>query len=402
MAEMAAADTPAAEPETAAPDAEDEDAEIPESDKTPFTIITGFLGAGKTTLINYILTEQRQKRICIVENEFGEINIDEKLVVDQLQSKEDLVTMDNGCACCSVRGDLIKTLGGLVERRKQFDAVFLETTGLADPAPIISTIKSNPWIDDNFKIDAVVCVADAKHVKEHLDEIKPDGAVNEAVQQVVFADRILLNKCDLVTPEELQAIKDTLTSINHFAEVIECTRSKIADLGRIIGINSFNVDRCVELDPTFFDDADDMADEEDCEDPECTDEHHGHDHAHAHGHSEPAADKPKKRKKKVHDLSMVSSCGIKIKGNFDVVKFNTFMGTLLQERAKDIYRSKGVLSFEGQGDQKFVFQGVHEQIDFGPASSPWAADEPRENKLVFIGRNLSREELDGKLRECLV
>ena len=123
--------------------------------KTPFTIITGFLGAGKTTLINYILTEQRDKRICVIENEFGEINIDEKLVSANMASKEDLIQMDNGCACCSIRGDLVRTLGGLVEKRQQFDAVMLETTGLADPAPIIATLKSNQWIDDNFAIDAV-------------------------------------------------------------------------------------------------------------------------------------------------------------------------------------------------------------------------------------------------------
>ena len=187
--------------------------------KTPFTIITGFLGAGKTTLINYILTEQRDKRICVIENEFGEINIDEKLVSANMASKEDLIQMDNGCACCSIRGDLVRTLGGLVEKRQQFDAVMLETTGLADPAPIIATLKSNQWIDDNFAIDAVfcgaelqallqfgvcrgllrsgygrgrrsavvsefhwlistqvVCLASAKHVKAHLEEQKPDGA----------------------------------------------------------------------------------------------------------------------------------------------------------------------------------------------------------------------------------
>ena len=144
--------------------------------KTPFTIITGFLGAGKTTLINYILTEQRDKRICVIENEFGEINIDEKLVSANMASKEDLIQMDNGCACCSIRGDLVRTLGGLVEKRQQFDAVMLETTGLADPAPIIATLKSNQWIDDNFAIDAVVCLASAKHVKAHLEEQKPDGS----------------------------------------------------------------------------------------------------------------------------------------------------------------------------------------------------------------------------------
>ena len=306
--------------------------------KTPFTVITGFLGAGKTTLINYILTEQSQKRICVIENEFGEINIDEKLISDNIKAKEDLVTMDNGCACCSVRGDLVRTLGMIAEKRHQFDAVFLETTGLADPAPIINTIKSNQFIEDNFIIDAVICVADAKHVKQHMDEVKPDGAVNEAVQQVVFADRILLNKVDIVSKDELAAIRDTVTSINNFAKIIPCERSR-CDLNELIGINSFSIDRCTELDPELFDGTEGGG--------------------------------------KRHDLSMVSSCGISMEGLYDVTKFNVFMAALLQERAKDIYRSKGVLAFEGQGNQKFVFQGVHEQIDFGPASSEWKEDEPK-------------------------
>mmetsp|Transcript_21066 Transcript_21066/g.67881 ORF Transcript_21066/g.67881 Transcript_21066/m.67881 type:complete len:354 (+) Transcript_21066:122-1183(+) len=226
-------------------------AEAAEDAKTPFTIVTGFLGAGKTTLINYILTEQKEKRICVIENEFGEINIDEKLVGENLASKEDLIKMDNGCACCSIRGDLVRTLGSLVKKRKQFDSVLLETTGLADPAPIIATIKSNQWIDDNFEIDSVVCLADTKHVKQHLDEVKPDGAVNEAVQQVAFADRVLLNKVDLVTPEELDAIQTTILSINKFAVILTCERSRV-DLSQIVGVNSFDVDKCTELDPELF------------------------------------------------------------------------------------------------------------------------------------------------------
>ena len=333
--------------------------------KTPFTIITGFLGAGKTTLINYILTEQREKRICVIENEFGEINIDEKLVGENLASKEDLIQMDNGCACCSIRGDLVRTLGTLVKKRKQFDAVLLETTGLADPAPIIATIKSNQWIDDNFEIDSVVCMADVKHVKQHLDEIKPDGAVNEAVQQVAFSDRILLNKTDLVTPDELTAVKQQIASINKFAVILECQRSKV-DLSAIIGIGSFDVEKCTELDPDLFNGAEDLG-----------------------GSS------------KVHDLSMVSSCGISIEGYLDVPKFNLFMAELLQTRAADLYRTKGVLSFAGQGTTKFVFQGVHEQINFGPAQTPWADDEPRVSKIVFIGRNLDRAFLTESINACL-
>mmetsp|Transcript_19664 Transcript_19664/g.60820 ORF Transcript_19664/g.60820 Transcript_19664/m.60820 type:complete len:354 (+) Transcript_19664:1512-2573(+) len=339
-----------------------------EQEKTSFSIITGFLGAGKTTLINYILKEQKEKRICVIENEFGEINIDEKLVGENLASKEDLIQMDNGCACCSIRGDLVRTLGTLVKTRKQFDCVILETTGLADPAPIISTIKSNQWIDDNFKIDSVICLADAKHVSLHLDEAKPDGAVNEAVQQVAFADRILLNKVDLVTPDELEALKERIAAINKFAPVLTCERSKV-DLSRVVGVDSFDVEKCAALDPALFSSSE---------------------------------AEPLKKKPKVHDLSMVSSCGISVEGYLDVPKFNLFMAELLQTRAADLYRTKGVLSFAGQGNTKFVFQGVHEQINFGPAQSPWAHDEPRVSNIVFIGRNLDRKMLNDAIKDCLV
>ncbi|KAH8070405.1 ATP binding protein [Aureococcus anophagefferens] len=261
-----------------------------------------------------------------------------------MASKEDLIQMDNGCACCSIRGDLVRTLGGLVEKRTQFDAVMLETTGLADPAPIIATLKSNQWIDDNFVIDSVLCLASAKHVQSHLDEVKPEGAVNEAVQQIAFCDKVLLNKVDLVNDEELAAITARVKTINHFAEIITCERS-IVDLSKIVGVSSFD--------------------------------------------------------KKVHDLSMVSSCGIAVEGFLDVPKFNMFMAELLQARA-DLYRTKGVLSFAGQGAQKFVFQGVHEQIDFGPAKTEWQKDEPRWSKIVFIGRNLDRKYLQEKVESCLV
>lgn len=341
------------------------DGEIPDSEKTPFTIVTGFLGAGKTTLINYILKEQSSKRICVIENEFGEINIDEKLVGENMASKEDLIQMDNGCACCSIRGDLIRTLGSLVEKRKQFDAILLETTGLADPAPVIATIKSNQWIDDNFVIDSVICLADAKHVRAHLEEVKPDGAVNEAVQQIAFADRILLNKVDLVSPEDLADIKKTIESINRFATVITCNNS-VVDLSEIVGISAFKVDRCVDLDPQLF------------------------------------SDDPNAAPSKVHDLSMVSSCGVAVEGMLDVPKFNLFMAELLQTRAADLYRTKGVLSFHGQGDTKFVFQGVHEQINFGPAQTKWEPDEPRISKIVFIGRNLNKQFLEDSIKACVV
>ena len=426
----------------------DEYVEIKDEDKTPFIIVTGFLGAGKTTFVNYILKEQKDMRLAVIENEFGEINIDEKLVSENMAQKEDLITMDNGCACCSLRGDLVRTLSTLVDRRKEFEAVLLETTGVADPAPIINTFNTNQWIADNFKIDSVLCLADAKHIKQHLDQERPDNAVNEAVQQVAFSDRILLNKTDLVTPEELDAVEDTLQSINHFAEVIRSTYSKV-DIKRVLGLNSFNIDACLTIDPELLNEDDEDEDEahghagaehssEGNEHGHASAEHghasadhghaaaeHGHDeenctldhdhasapehassgHDHGHGHDNAAgAEEPKKkkRKKKIHDLSLVGSVGFSIPGNFDVQKFNMFMAALLQERAADIYRSKGVLSFAGQGTTKFVFQGVHEQIDFGPSKTEWLPDEARVSKMVFIGRNLDRAELKGKLEECLV
>jgi G3E family GTPase len=272
--------------------------------------------------------------------------------------------MDNGCVCCSIRGDLIRTLGQLASRRHTFDAILLETTGVADPAPIVYTIQTNPKMSDHYRIDSIVCLADAKHVEQHLDEVKPDGAVNEALQQVAFADKILLNKIDLVTKEELQKLKDRLKSINKFATVLETERSR-APLDKILGLNSFNMESILSYDPEFF--SDDPAD----------------------------------REGKAHNLDAVKSVGVTFKGDLHAQWFNMFMMDLLRERAADLYRTKGVLSFHGQGDTKFVFQGVHEQINFGPAEKPWGADEERLNKFVFIGKNLDKEELIKSLMECI-
>mmetsp|Transcript_23433 Transcript_23433/g.34726 ORF Transcript_23433/g.34726 Transcript_23433/m.34726 type:complete len:346 (+) Transcript_23433:76-1113(+) len=329
---------------------------------TPITVVTGFLGAGKTTLVNYILKEQNQWKIAVLENEFGEVAIDDGLVAESLDAPEDLITMDNGCVCCSVRGDLIRTLGQLSSSRKKFDAILLETTGLADPAPIVYTIQTNPKISEHYRIDSIVCLADCKHITQHLDEVKPDGAVNEALQQVAFADKILLNKVDLVTEKEKNTLKERLASINQFATVIETERSR-APLERILGLNSFSMESILKYEPEFF------ADQE--------------------------------NEKMEHNLDSVTSVGVTFTGNLHAQWFNMFMMDLLKERAADLYRTKGLLSFHGQGDTKFVFQGVHEQINFGPAKEPWKAGEERINKFVFIGKNLDKKLLTKSLMECL-
>jgi G3E family GTPase len=269
--------------------------------------------------------------------------------------------MDNGCVCCSVRGDLVRTLGQLTKRRHDFDAILLETTGLADPAPIVYTVQTNSKMSENYFIDSIVCLADCKHLSIHLDDKKPDGSINEALQQVAFADKILLNKIDLVTPQEKDALKTRLKGINKFATVIETERSR-APLGKILGLNSFNMEGILDYDPDFFESQE--------------------------GESK-------------HNLELVQSVGIEFKGELHAQWFNMFMMDLLRERAADLYRTKGLLAFHGQGDTKFVFQGVHEQINFGPAKEPWKAGEERINKFVFIGRGLDRAELTKSLMECM-
>mmetsp|Transcript_8566 Transcript_8566/g.20630 ORF Transcript_8566/g.20630 Transcript_8566/m.20630 type:complete len:344 (-) Transcript_8566:109-1140(-) len=330
------------------------------SDLTPMTVITGFLGAGKTTFVNYILKEQNEWKIMVLENEFGEVSIDDGLVAESLDSPEDIITMDNGCVCCSVRGDLVRTLGQMAKRRKEFDAILLETTGLADPSAIIYTVQTNTKLSDNYFIDSIVCLADAKHLNQHLDEKKPEGAINEALQQVAFADKILLNKTDLVTKEEKDTLKQRLTKINQFATVIETERSR-APLDKILGLNSFNMESILNFDKNFFENQEESK----------------------------------------HHPELVESVGIQFEGELHAQYFNMFMMDLLRERAADMYRTKGLLAFHGQGDVKFVFQGVHEQINFGPAKEPWAAGETKMNKFVFIGKNLNRKELTDSLMECL-
>jgi G3E family GTPase len=323
-------------------------------DRVPVTVITGFLGAGKTTLLNRILTEQHGKRIAVIENEFGEVGVDDALVLD---AEEEIFEMNNGCICCTVRGDLIRILGALMHRRDRFDHILIETTGLADPAPVAQTFFVDDEMRSQLRLDAIVTVVDAAHVLDHLDEDKPQGVENEAVEQVAFADRMILNKVDLVSPAHLATVEDRLRGINRSAEIVRAQDAKV-DLNRILDVGAFDLQRVLTDDPAFLEQTD-----------------HQHD-------------------------ATVTSVGIQIDGEVDVDTLNVWLGGLLAAKGVDIFRSKGILALAGQ-ERQYVFQGVHMLFD-GDEGRPWRDGEPRRNRLVFIGRNLDRSELESSFRQCLV
>jgi G3E family GTPase len=317
-------------------------------------VLTGFLGSGKTTLLNRVLSEQHGLRIAVIENEFGEVGIDDALVLD---SEEEIFEMNNGCICCTVRGDLIRILGALSRRRDRFDRVLIETTGLADPAPVAQTFFVDDEIRQTYALDAIVTVVDARHALAHLDEVKPEGVENEAVEQVAFADRLIVNKVDLVDEDTVEVVVQRLAAINGSAQVLRTSFSDVP-LAEVLDVGAFDLAKVLVNDPTFLEQS----------------EHQ-------------------------HDLS-VTSVGFELPGELDAEAFNTFIGTLLAEKGVDIFRSKGILAVAGEAS-RFVFQGVHMLIDSdeGPA---WGADEERVSRLVFIGRNLDRDELDRGVRACLV
>jgi len=402
------------------------DEEVPDKDKLPVTVITGFLGSGKTTLINHILKNKEGVRACVIENEFGSVDIDTSLVKENMNVAEEIVSLDNGCACCTVRGDLLRALTQFIDRRKDFDVIILETTGMANPAPVVATFTQNAKIANCYRVDGVVCLVDCKHVTAHLEEVKPDEAVNEAVCQVAFADRILLNKTDLVTAKELATLKETISSINSFAELYETERSAVP-LEKVMNLSAFSIERMeakldeFEIDVSLPEENSHGHDEggaSSSHDHEIDHDHmeadHGHAEggadcdkcddvqeqggsSHAHGHQE---ETKSVRRKKKHDLSGVGSLGLTCDAPLISAKFNAFMSDLLRVKAKDLYRSKGVLAFAEEGDTKFIFQGVHEQIQYTQAIDPWAKDEPKMSKVVFIGRDLDHDKLRASFAAC--
>lgn len=350
----------------------------------PVTILTGFLGAGKTTLLNRILTENHGKRIAVIENEYGEIGIDHELVIN---TDEEIFEMNNGCICCTVRGDLIRILHGLLKRRDKFDRILIETTGLADPGPVIQTFFMDDEMKAVLKVDAVVTLVDAKHVELHVDDSR------EVKEQIAFADVVLLNKTDLVTPPDLDKLEARIHSMNRLAKIHRC-RDAAVPLDKVLDVHGFDLDRILELEPQFLGDESHGHDHDhgDHDHSHCDHEHGKCDHDHDHGHDHEEHDH-------VHDES-VKSVGIEIQGEVDGKKINDWLAKLLAEQGPNIFRMKGVIAIKGQA-KRVVFQGVHMIFQAQP-DREWKAGETRKSILVFIGRELDREALNMGFKACLV
>jgi G3E family GTPase len=345
----------------------------------PVTVLTGYLGAGKTTLLNRILSEQHGKRYAVIVNEFGEIGIDNDLIVE---SDEEIYEMNNGCVCCTVRGDLIRVVEGLMRRPGRFDAIIIETTGLADPAPVAQTFFMDDEVRAKTKLDAVVAVADAKHLPLRLKDSK------EAAEQLAFADVVLLNKTDLATPAELSLLERTIRSINPTARIHRTQRSMIA-LDQVLDQGAFDLNRILENDPHFLEAHD--HDHHGHDDPgHVHDEHCGHDHSHDHHHhhdDDVAA---------IHDVSVKS---ISLRGGEMVAeKFLSWINEITQTDGNDILRLKGIIAFAGDPD-RYVVQGVHMIVE-GDHQRAWKDGESHESRLVFIGRNLDTARITAGFNAC--
>jgi G3E family GTPase len=347
-------------------------------EKVPVTVLTGYLGAGKTTLLNRILSEPHGKKYAVIVNEFGEIGIDNELVVG---ADEEVFEMNNGCICCTVRGDLVRILEGLMRRKGKFDAIIVETTGLADPAPVAQTFFIDENVGRKTRLDAVVTVADAKWLKDRLKDAP------EAKNQIAFADVILINKTDLVTPEDLEDVEARIRGLNPYAKVHKTQRAKIA-LNEVLGRNAFDLDRILDLEPEFLQgDGHDHDHDHDGHGHH----HHDHDHDHKHAHSHGGL-------KHYHDEDM-QSISLKSDKPLDPDKFFPWVQDLVQKEGPNILRCKGILSFKDD-DQRFVFQGVHMILD-GDHQRPWQDGEKRNSRIVFIGRNLPGQKITEGFESCV-
>ena len=331
--------------------------------RIPVTVLTGYLGAGKTTLLNRILSEDHGRRYAVIVNEFGEIGIDADLIVD---TDEELFQMSNGCICCTVRGDLIRTLHGLLSRPGSFDAIIVETTGLADPGPVAQTFFVDEFLRARTVLDSVTTVVDAKHVLLRLADSR------EAVEQIAFADEIVLNKTELVSEHELSRIEARLRTTNPLAPIHRAERANVP-LDAVLGRGGFDLDRIAALQPDFLRPAHGEA-------GHVHDEHCGHDHG-GHGHDA-----------EITSVSLTSILPM------DAEKVSRWLTELVAERGPEILRAKGIINVAGD-DRRLVFQAVHMLLE-GELQRPWKPDEARTSRLVFIGRKLDAATLQTEFLSC--
>ncbi|MCX7303096.1 MAG: GTP-binding protein [Hyphomicrobiales bacterium] len=332
----------------------------------PVTVLTGYLGAGKTTLLNRILSENHGKRYAVIVNEFGEIGIDNDLIVE---SDEEIYEMNNGCVCCTVRGDLIRVVEGLMRRPGRFDAIVVETTGLADPAPVAQTFFMDDDVRSKTKLDAVVALVDAKHLPLRLKDSR------EAEDQIAFADVVVLNKTDLVTPDELRAVEATVRAINPSAKIHRTQRSGV-DLTEVLDRGAFDLKRALDNDPHFLDGDGDHAH---------GDHGHGDQGHHDHAHASP-----------IHDIS-VKSVSLR-GGEMDPKKFFPWIEKITQMEGPNILRLKGIIALKDD-PERYVLQGVHMLIE-GDHQRRWKDNEKHESRLVFIGRDLDADRLTRSFEAC--
>ncbi len=319
-----------------------------QSGKIPVTILTGFLGAGKTTLLNYILTAEHGHKIAVIINEFGEIGIDGDLVV---KDENSVLELSNGCLCCTVKGDLTKIVLDLIKTKKDFEHLIIETTGIANPAPVAEVFYFDPFINPKFYVNGIVTLIDAVNVDKHLDDN------DECYKQIAFADMILVNKIDLVDETRLEKLQKIINLVNPMAPQIRC-RNGIVDISKILHIESLH---------------EKLLNEENFS------EHDNSKEAHHHGHSH---------------QSPITSLSISVKGKINQAKLRYWLGTLLFDRSDTIYRMKGIINVADR-KEKLIFQSVHRLFE-DKIGQAWRENEERISKIVFIGVNLNKQELrDG-------
>jgi G3E family GTPase len=347
--------------------------------QTPVTVLTGYLGAGKTTLLNRILSEDHGKRYAVIVNEFGEIGIDNDLIVG---ADEEVFEMNNGCVCCTVRGDLIRVVSGLMKRKGRFDAIIVETTGLADPGPVAQTFFMDDEVKAKAKLDSVTTVVDAKHILLRLSDSK------EAVEQIAFADQIVLNKVELVSEDDLRMIEARIRRLNPLAPIHRAVRSNVP-LDAILGRGSFDLERILDLEPEFLNPG--HGEEGHVHDEHCghdhDHDHHGHDHHdHGHGNTAPRYDE---------DIKGVS---LRLDRPVDANRITAWLNRLLADKGPDILRAKGIIDVQGES-KRLVFQAVHMMLE-GDLQREWKPDEERYSRMVFIGRNLDEAQLKAGFEAC--